>query len=141
MILFSSIISSPPPLFLTLSGDPTWNLAVSGSTFLMAISAVAFEILQFPPINAFCWTSVGFATGFLAKKTICHYCIPQSLTRLALTFNDRLHSARSIAFFIALIASFVFTILAAVFAVSVGIFAGFLFKPQREDQIDSVVLL
>ncbi len=112
--------------------DTSWELFVHGSASLMTISTVAFQILQFPPIFAFCWTIVGFTSGFLAKKCFGHYSFARSISRAVLTFEDRAPHARVIAFTIALIVSFVFPVVATIFAVAVGICAGYLFRLRRD---------
>jgi hypothetical protein len=114
-----------------LPDDTSWELVVPGSASLMTISAIAFHILQFPPIHAFCWAAVAFTSGFLARKSIGHYNFSRSITRDVLTFDDRIPYARVIAFSIALVVSFVFPTIAAIFAAAVGACAGYLFRPQH----------
>lgn len=111
-----------------LLNDTSWELVVYGSASLMSISAVAFQILRFPPLRAFCWAAVGFTSGFLAKKGIGHYSFARSISRAALTFDDRVPYARLIAFSTALVVSFVFPMIADTFALTVGACAGYLFR-------------
>jgi hypothetical protein len=115
-----------------ISSDPSWGLAVNGSATLMSISAVAFHIFQFQVFHSFCCATVGFVVGFLAQKTLGHYNSARSITLAALTFDERVPYWRTTAFSIALIASFIFPILAVVAAVIVGTYSGFLFRPKQK---------
>jgi hypothetical protein len=116
----------------TLPDDIGWELVIHGSASLMAISAIAFQLLQFPPIRVFCWSVVGFTSGFLAKKSIGYYNFARSLSRGVITIEDRLPFTRVIACSIVHIVSFVFPTIAATFAVIVGACAGYLFRPHHE---------
>lgn len=111
----------------SLQYDVHWNLFMKGATTLMAISAIAFRILQFPPLHAFCWSIVGFGLGFLAKKSIGHYNFPRSIARAIITLEDRIPNIRLTVFCVSLVVSFVFPLVAALFASVVGVCAGYFF--------------
>jgi hypothetical protein len=112
--------------------DVPIQLSLPGPITLMAISAVALHILQFPPLRIICWTCIGYCVGSLAQKSISQYNFAQSLTRSALILNARIPSARVAAFVVSLIVSFVFPILASMFAFAAGAFAGFLVRENRQ---------
>ena len=107
--------------------DQEWRQTAPSAALLMVISSLAFQILALPPLATFCWGMVGFSTGFLAKKFITPYDISEYLTRRALTFNDRLPYGTAIAITVAFVVSFIFPTLAALIALPVGCFTGFLF--------------
>lgn len=115
-----------------LPNDTSWELFIHGSATLSVISVIAFQILQFPPIHAFCWAIVGFTSGFLAKKSIGHYNFARSISRAALSFEDKVPYIRVVAFVIAIVVSFMFPMVSAVCAAAVGACAGYLFRPHRE---------
>ncbi len=112
--------------------DTTWGLFINGSATLMAISSVALQVFRFSPLHAFCWTIVGFSSGFLAKKSIGHYTFSRSIARTLVTIEDRIPHIRAVAFCIALIVSWIFPVIAALFAVTVGFCAGYFFRARHE---------
>ena len=123
--------SSWPTGISALPNDTSWELFIHGSASLMAISSIAFKILQFRPVWTLCWTIVGFTSGFLAKKTIGQYSFGRSISRAVVTCEDRLPYARIVGLCIALLVSVVFPTISAIFAAVVGACAGYLFRAHR----------
>lgn len=120
-------VSGLPPIF----DDPSWEPAVYGSATLMIISSLAIEILRFPPIRVISWVTIGFISGFLAKKTINHYNFTRSFARTALTIDERLPYVRVVALCISFFVSFCFPTISAIGAACVGLYGGYLFRYQR----------
>ena len=115
----------------SLFDDPSWEPAVYGSAAIMVVSSLAIKILQFPPIQVISWATVGFISGFLAKKTIHHYNFARSLARTALTIDERLPCLRVVVVCLSFFASFFSPTIAAIGAACVGLYGGCLFRYQH----------
>lgn len=124
-------VQTPPQQKIFDYGDQAWEYVLSGSTLLCVIAEVAARILTAPPFYTLAWATLGFTGGFLAKKTLLFYNFSQPLGIRLLAVSRRFSILKGAVLGVSLVASYLFPVLAASCAASVGLVAGFSFWTPR----------
>ena len=103
-----------------------------GAFTMPLICELAARIITAPAFHILTFVAVGVGLGFLAKKVCIHYTASRPIVETLLTWSTRVTVLKVIVLAVSIVASYLFPVIAAAGAITVGFISGFSYWAKRK---------